>query len=145
MTLSAVIFPIGQDLYAVAADTVREVVAQPRATRLPTVPAALLGVFNLRGDVVPMFDTAALLGVGTHGNAPFAVVIATAAGPAGLAVDGLPRVAVLDEPIAVSELRGGLGTYSVDGAIAVLIDVEAVLLPHTNLGAATLTDGLVNR
>ena len=81
----------------------------------------------------------------TYGNAPFAVVIATAAGPAGLAVDGIPRVAVLDEPIAVSELRGGLGTYSIDGAIAVLIDVEAVLLPHTNLGAATLTDGLVNR
>jgi len=29
----------------------------PRVTQLPTAPAVVRGVFNLRGDIVPLLDT----------------------------------------------------------------------------------------
>jgi purine-binding chemotaxis protein CheW len=139
VTTEAVIFRIGEDLYAVAANTVREVVSNPHPTRLPTAPPVFLGVFNLRGEVVPIFDTAALLGIGQLTDTPLAVVINTAAGPAGLVVGGLPKVALLEGAIGPSELRGTLGVYEVDDGVAVLVDVDALLLPHTNLPLA-LTD-----
>jgi purine-binding chemotaxis protein CheW len=138
VTTPAVVFPIGEDQYAVVANTVREVVCQPRATRLPTSPAVLLGAFNLRGEVVPMFDVAALLGIGTLDEMPFALVVNTAAGPAGLVVSGLPKVAVLDEPIGPSELRGAVGMYRVDEGIALLVDVDVVLGAHTSAPVAPL-------
>ncbi len=145
MPTPAVVFRIGHDQYAVAANTVREVVSDPRPTRLPTAPAVFLGAFNLRGEVVPMFDTAALLGIGKLTDTSIAVVVNTAAGPAGLVVSGLPKVVVLEDEVGPSELRGTLGAYSVDDGIAVLVDMDALLLPHTNLGASAATDGLVGR
>jgi chemotaxis signal transduction protein len=145
VTLSAVVFPVGEDQYAVPAISVREVVSEPHSTRLPNVPAALVGAFNLRGDVVPMFDVAALLGIGALAEAPFAVVVATAAGPAALIVGGLPKVEVLGEQVTPSELRGALGVYDVDGGIAVLIDVEALLMSYTNVNASAVAEGLVGR
>ncbi len=139
MTLSALIFPIGDDHYAVAADTVREVVSEPRPTRLPPVPAVVLGAFNLRGEVVPMFDAGALLGVGPLVEGPFAIVVTTAMGPAGIVVAGLPRVVDLGEQLGPSDLRGTLGIYGIEGGVAVLVDVEALLLPYSNLDASAVT------
>ena len=85
-----------------------------------------------------MFDTAALLGIGTLSDAAFAVVVDTASGPAGLAATGLPKVVVLDSEIGPSELRGTIGVYKVDDGIVVMVDTEALLVPHTNLGAAAV-------
>ena len=139
------VVPIGQDHYAIAADTVREVVSDPRATRLPTAPAVFLGAFNLRGEVVPMFDSAMLLGVGRLTNPSLAVVVNTKSGPAGLAVSGLPRVLNLGEELAPSELRGTLGSYDADGDVAVLLDVEMLLLQHTSLGGAIVSEDVIAR
>jgi purine-binding chemotaxis protein CheW len=144
VTTHAVIFPIGKDLYAVPASAVREVVSDPSATRLPTAPSVFLGAFNLRGEVVPIFDTAALLAIGTLADTFHVVVVTTAAGPAGLVVSGLPTVAVLESAIGPSELRATAGVYAVDEGIAVLVDIEALLLPHTNLAAA-MADAPVTR
>jgi purine-binding chemotaxis protein CheW len=144
VTTAAVILPIGEDLYAIAADTVREVVSSPQPTRLPTAPSVLLGAFNLRGEMVPLFDTAALLGVGKLADASLTVVVNTAAGPAGLVVSGLPRIALLDAELGPSELRGTLGVYKVGDAIAVLVDIEALIFREISL-ATSLTDASVGR
>ena len=130
MTIPAVVFPIGEDRYAVATSVVREVVSDPRPTCLPTAPAVLLGAFNLRGEVIPMFDTAALLGIGTLADAPIVVVVDTSAGPAALAVTGLPKFVALETEAGASELRGTLGVYAVEGGVAVMLDIEAMLVPH---------------
>ena len=151
MTTAAVVLPIGPDRYAVLASTVREVVANPRPTSLPTAPAVILGVFYLRGEVVPMFDTAALLGMGRLDTAPLVVVVLnTVAGPVGLAATGLPEVALLEATMGPSELRGTSGVYTTDAGVVVLLDVEALLLPHTSLPAsglagATMTDAMASR
>ena len=145
MSIPAVVVPIGQDHYAIAAEMVREVVADPRATRLPTAPPVFLGAFNLRGEVVPMFDSAMLLGIGRLARPSMAIVVNTKNGPAGLALSGLPRVIDLGEELAPSELRGTLGSYDADGDVAVLIDVEALLLAHTSVGGAMVGDDVIDR
>jgi purine-binding chemotaxis protein CheW len=144
MTTPAVIFPIGEDRYAVATSAVREVVSDPHPTRLPTAPAVLLGAFNLRGEVIPMFDTAALLGIGTVVDTPVAVVVNTAAGAAALVVSGLPRFVVLENELGPSELRGTLGVYKVGDGIAVMLDIEALLVPHTSPDGAAVSGSLVS-
>jgi purine-binding chemotaxis protein CheW len=129
MSVRAVLLPVGEDLYAVAAHRVREVVGQPRPTRLPTAPVTVLGVMNLRGDVVPLFDTPVLLGLATDqsGASPYAVVLQAELGPAAFVVDDLPRIAELAERVGSSELPGTEGRFVVDGGIAVLLDFDRLL------------------
>jgi chemotaxis signal transduction protein len=146
VTGSVVHFPIGEDGYAVAARIVREVVVDARPTRLPTVtPGLLLGMFNLRGEVLPMFDVAALLGIGSLADAAFAVVVTTASGPAGLVVGGLPRVIGLGDQVAAAELPGTVGVHRVEGGLAVLLDVEELLLVGGGLDAAPSAEALAAR
>jgi chemotaxis signal transduction protein len=138
--LDVVIVPVGNDFYAIPAEVVREVVADLRTTLLPTAPDVFLGVFNLRGEVVPLFDTAALLGVGRLREGRIAVVVSTTAGLAGLLVSGLPSVEVLDASLGPSELRGTTGTYAVHGGMAVLVDIVELLAVQRAPGVAD-TDG----
>jgi chemotaxis signal transduction protein len=92
-------FPVGSEWYGVDFDWIREVVERPTVTPIPTAPPAVLGLFNLRGEMVPVFDTGRMLGVGAAAAAPFVVVVDTAAGLAGLAVTGLPVAARLGDTL----------------------------------------------
>jgi purine-binding chemotaxis protein CheW len=126
--MRALLMPVGPDWYAVATESVREVVAQPMLTAVPTGPDALVGLFNLRGEIVPLFDTAALLGIGRVGAGSFGTVVLTELGPAGLAVTGVPE-AVEIGALAATEMPAGVGTCSIGGRVATLIDVELLLAP----------------
>ncbi|HWT21988.1 MAG TPA: chemotaxis protein CheW, partial [Solirubrobacteraceae bacterium] len=75
--MQALVLPVGADRYALELADVREVVRGPAITPLPGAPAAVLGALNLRGAVIPVLDTAALLGTGRLGGAPFAAVAET--------------------------------------------------------------------
>jgi purine-binding chemotaxis protein CheW len=125
--IRSVLLPVGDDLYAVPARLVREVLATARPTRLPTAPPTVLGMINLRGDVLPMFDTAALLGLGRGAVSSFAVVVQIDGGAAALAVDHLPRMADLADRVGTSELRGTDGRFAVAGGVAVLLAVERLI------------------
>ena len=130
ITVQTLLLPVGDDLYALPMDSVREVVAAPAVTRLVTAPSNVLGLFNLRGQIVALFDTAELLGTGTIGTAAFAVVVNSPEGPAGLAATGLPQRGVLDEPVGESELPGTNGQFHVDQHIAVLLNPVSLLTPE---------------
>jgi purine-binding chemotaxis protein CheW len=134
--VQALLLPVGDDLYALPMTWVREVVAAPRLTRLVTAPPIVLGLFNLRGHIVALLDTAALLGTGTTGAAAlaFAVVVDGPRGPAGLATTGFPQRGVLEVPTGESELPGTNGMYQVDEQIVVLLDPVALLTPESVAG-----------
>ncbi len=125
--LPAVLLPVGADVYAVPVGWVREVVPAPALTPLVTAPPAVLGLFNLRGQIVPLLDTAALLGLGAVGTVAFVVVLQSGDGLAGLAATGLPRRAGLDREVGPSALPGTAGSYQIDGLAAVLLDPAALL------------------
>jgi purine-binding chemotaxis protein CheW len=136
--LRVLLVPVGLDLYAVPMEAVREVVRAPVLTRLPTAPARILGLFNLRGEIVPLLDTPALLGLGPIPDWLFVAVVRSSLGPAGLAATALPEPVDLSEPVGSSESPGTTGTYAVPPSIrrlegrlgqrlAVLLDVEELL------------------
>lgn len=49
-------FHLGVEVYALPIEAVREIVKVPVLTELPRTPADLLGVMNLRGEVLPVYD-----------------------------------------------------------------------------------------
>jgi purine-binding chemotaxis protein CheW len=95
--MQALLVPLHGDWYAIELTRVREVVPAPVVTPLPGAPPALTGVFNLRGDVVPLFDTAALLGLAPGDSADQIVVADTAGGAVGLLAHGRPEGGDLDD------------------------------------------------
>jgi purine-binding chemotaxis protein CheW len=127
--MRVLLLPVGLDLYAVPMESVREVVAAPRLCSVPTGPPALLGLFNLRGEIVPLLDTASLIGLGRLDEWPFAAVVRTPLGPAGLGASGWPESVHLDEPMGPSESHGTTGIYAVGRRLAVLIDVNGLVSP----------------
>lgn len=133
--MQAVLLPVQQELYALPVRWVREVLAAPRITPLPTAPSEVLGLFNLRGEIVPLFDTAALLGIGTTDAVAFTVVLLGPQGPAGLATTAFPHRAVLDVPTGRSEHHGTAGTFRIGDRVAVLIEPSALLAPDRRLPA----------
>jgi purine-binding chemotaxis protein CheW len=133
--LQAVLLPVGDDLYAVPVGWIREVVVAESLMPLVTAPPIVLGLFNLRGQIVPLFDTAALLGLGAVAPAAFALVLQSPHGLFGLTATDIPRRAVLGSPTGQSELPGTAGTYQLDRQIVVLLDPE-VLLASKELGGA---------
>ena len=58
----ALIFDVGGMLWALPRPWIREVIRQPRLTRIPNAAAELQGLINLRGILVPVLDLAVLLG-----------------------------------------------------------------------------------
>ena len=126
--------PLGEDWYAIEMAKVREVVASPMLASVPTAPATLLGVFNLRGEIVPLFDTAALLGLG-RGPAPsHATVVETALGPAGLVASAMPESVELGEPTGATDTPGTVASFAVGSRLATLIDVD-ILLGAARIGS----------
>jgi purine-binding chemotaxis protein CheW len=132
-TVRAVLLPLGDEWRALEVGRVREVVAAPLATPLPAVPAAVIGVFNLRGEIVPLFDLALLLGLAPTRPAAFAVVAGTAAGLAGLAASALPETRELALPIEPGD--GDLPAWRVDDRLVRLLDLDALLVADPGDGA----------
>jgi purine-binding chemotaxis protein CheW len=49
-------FSIGEENYGVDIQKVKEVIRNREITRLPKTPSCIMGVINLRGDVIPILD-----------------------------------------------------------------------------------------
>ncbi len=52
------VFRAGRERFSLAVLDVEEVVEWPKLTSLPLSPAFLMGIFNLRGSIVPVIDIA---------------------------------------------------------------------------------------
>ena len=133
--MRALLLPVGADRYALDLTRICEVVRGPELTSLPGAPPGVLGVMNLRGEVVPVLDSAALLGTGRLARADYAVVADMDAGLAALAADGEPATVTLAEPAGPSELEAGIGRFAVGEAVVALLDLDALLAPE-RIGAA---------
>ena len=126
----ALLIPVGSDTYAVSLDTVREVVVDPRVTQVPTSPPVVRGVFNVRGDIVPLLDTGLLLGLRPVTEEPYAVLVETPHGTAGLVATEMPLTVRLNESVGHSDMEGTTETSLVaDVRLAVALDVPVLLSP----------------
>lgn len=57
-------FKLGDELFAVNVANIKEVLEVPRITRVPRMPPFLNGVFNLRGNIIPILDLKMKFGIG---------------------------------------------------------------------------------
>lgn len=55
------LFNLGTERFAVATASVTEVIPLVEVTRIPTTPEHICGVFNYRGETIPVVDTNRLL------------------------------------------------------------------------------------
>jgi purine-binding chemotaxis protein CheW len=103
------VFRAGRERYCLAVLDVEEVVEWPPLTPLPLAPLFLMGIFNLRGAIVPVIDIAR--GEGRRPDlSPRRVVVARWAGEAGhddmrvgLAADEVIGTYSTREPLLVDE------------------------------------------
>ena len=61
---------VASQTYAVSATSVMEIVSLQPLTPLPTMPACVLGLMNLRGTVIPVIDLGEKLGFGPTAIGP---------------------------------------------------------------------------
>ena len=122
-----VVMHVGGDIYAVRAGTVREVVRAPEVTPLPASSPIFLGVCNVRGDIVPVLDTFALLGLGAGPTFTHAVIVRASEGEVGLSTTGVPEFTQLGDRVGDGDVAGRLGAYRVSAGIATLLDLDALV------------------
>lgn len=134
-----VLFVLNGSQYAVPMENVLELQRLPRITSLPSVPAWLRGVTNLRGEVLSVVDLRSLLGLPTaetHVSQRLVVVrsmleeIAT-----GWIVDqvvGMRRLATEDMQPSTTLATGAAtrfvsGLVDYDGQLIAVLDVNRIL------------------
>lgn len=124
--MQALLLPVGSELHALYLGVVREVVPAGLITVVPGAPSWLLGVMNLRGEILPVVDTARSLGVTDAGKRTHMAIADTSAGPAAVAATGPPEPCTLGDPAGTSERPGGCGRFAAGDRVATLLDLDAL-------------------
>ena len=126
-------FRIGEELFATDLASVEEAVTLPEIHHLPEMPAAMLGAFNLRGRLTPVYSPSHVIGVPLRGAAQAALLVRSGTRRLGLAVDDVEDVFQVD----LATVREAPGTDDADGILlgvahhgkelVAIVDAEALV------------------
>jgi purine-binding chemotaxis protein CheW len=114
---------VGGEAYAFAVENVLEVTDLGAVAPIPGAGTEVLGVRNLRGEVLPVFDLATLLGIERDGAARRLVILEHDGARAGLAFDDVLGVGELAAPTDAGESPLLLGASLDDGELVGVVDV----------------------
>lgn len=131
-------FRSGDRTYAVPAEDVTEVIRVPPMARVPQGPVPLLGLFNLRGSVLPATGLRELLGSATDlARAGSRGIVLNLGAPVTLIVDAvdalvtIPRERIEADPAELATDAGErlLGAFKVgvNGPVARILDIATLL------------------
>lgn len=128
-------FSLGTEEYAIPLLNVREVLAVPEITKLPSSPNFILGVTNLRGQIISIMDLRTKVGVTVQKTGEEGVVICDV-GPNtfGFVVDSInsvlnPELALISEK---PDSHGGAASqfikrvYRADNRIVLFLELQDV-------------------
>ena len=139
--LSLLLFRIADEWYAVAVGDVREIFQEYTITEIPCVPDFILGVVNVRGEILSVTDPARLMHLGavtsTDGEAPPAVVIANEDTATALVVDEIGDIAevpngAVEPPVSIIDRAQAefiSGSVYINGNMIGTLNVERLLEP----------------
>ena len=132
-TAELLMFRIGDELFATELAAVEEAVALPEIHHLPEMPVAMLGAFNLRGRLTPVYSPSHVIGVPLRGEAQAALLVRSGTRRLGLAVDDVEDVFQVD----LATVREAPGTDDTDGILlgvahhgqelVAIVDAEALV------------------
>jgi purine-binding chemotaxis protein CheW len=121
---------LGGRPFAVDVADAREVVILDTTTRVPGAPAAVIGVMNLRGHILPVVEARPLLGLPAHVRSDRALVLADGDRRAAVVIEGVLGLAPLDgvppRPAAAGDLAVG-EVVDETGGRATLLDARSML------------------
>jgi chemotaxis signal transduction protein len=135
--MRVLVVAVNAAFFAVPMATVHQVLRHPLVTRVPLSPAGLIGVVNVRGEIVPLLDTGVLTGTGGLNEPPFAVLVSGGEEMVALAAEELPIAADFEEPVGPGVQPGEVGIYSNGGRLVVLMDVEELVKNRLDLKRAS--------
>src|SRR5215212_10563673 len=119
-------FRLGDESFALPVAQVLEVAELGSLARVPGAPPSVLGVRNLRGQVLPVIDLAGVLGTAHARRAQRLVITEEAGRRAGLAIDEVTDVAELTGPLQDAHSPFLSGSTLVEGDLVGIVDVEGV-------------------
>ena len=98
-----VVFTLGGERYALAIERMQEIIRWSSATVAASAEVGGVGVLNLRGEIVPVYDLARQWGI----DSPVAedtkiIVLASASQTAGVIVESVESVLTIDDRELVS-------------------------------------------
>jgi purine-binding chemotaxis protein CheW len=117
---------VAAEHYALPVEHVLEVIEPGELTPVPGAPAQVIGIGNVRGQVVPMLSLATLLGLAEEDSGRI-VVTEHGARRAGLAVGSVLDVSELADPSHETDSPFLHGAVLLDGTLVGLLDVDAIL------------------
>jgi purine-binding chemotaxis protein CheW len=133
-TLELLTFRLADEQYAFEVALVREVHRQPAITPLPGTPKRLLGVTNLRGEIMAVMDLGELFGIPApqRDGAAWLIVLGRERAEFGVVCDSVQEVLSLrlDALRPAVNLLAGVGRELVRGVTAealIVLDGERVL------------------
>lgn len=85
-------FTVGEDIYALHVETLTEIIIPQKIFPVPTTPPHVLGIINLRGNIVPIVDIRQVLDLPRTGTPGQAAVIKHGQTVIGVIVDGVSEV-----------------------------------------------------
>jgi len=121
-----VLLTVGSESYALAVEDVLEVAEVEAPTPVPGSPASVLGVCNLRGNVLPVLDLGALLGGSGERGARRVVVAERGGRRAGLVVSAVTDVGELPEAREPADSPHVSGAAIVDGRLVGMLDLDSL-------------------
>ncbi|MBH0203626.1 MAG: purine-binding chemotaxis protein CheW [Nitrospira sp.] len=103
-SLRVCLVALGEETFAIDVRQVSEVFEPKSVTPVPGMPAALVGVTNLRGTIIPLADLRSALGVSTSAVPKYAVVIRHGTQQVGILVQEVPEICTIhsDDLVAPS-------------------------------------------
>lgn len=138
--LSLLLFRIGEEWYAVRVSDVREIFQEYELTTVPCVPDHILGVVNVRGEILSVTDPAKLMRLGSiaiEGTLPPAIVICSGEVVTALVVDEIGDIAEIpadgtEPPVStIDRVQAEYisGSACINNSMVGLISIDKILEP----------------
>jgi purine-binding chemotaxis protein CheW len=138
--VALLLFRIGDEWYAIGVQEIREIFQEYDITPVPCVPEYILGVVNVRGEILSVTDPARMMRLGsveTSELVPPAIVIASDDVATAMVVDEIGDISevaseAIEPPVSIIDRAQAeyiAGSVYVDGSMVGLINIERILEP----------------
>jgi purine-binding chemotaxis protein CheW len=142
-TVGLLMFRLGEEWYAVTIDAVREIYNEYEVTRIPRVPDFVLGVINVRGEIVSVTDLGTLIRVPSRSELdieqelPSAIIVSTGECVSAIVVDEIGDIVdvlagALEPPLSTldkAQAEYMSGSVYIDGLLIGIVNVDKILEP----------------
>ncbi|GEM_PF-1612055 len=146
--IQMVVFSIGEEVYGIDIYNVREIINPVEIIRVPRSSKSLIGVINLRGNVIPVFDFRIMFNIPSDEKTTYEkfIVVEVTEHLVAFMVDrifSVSKVPIEEIEPAPPQLRLGIdsefisGLAKIDGKVVAIIEVDKLVKSIKTKGGKT--------